>query len=1024
MEAFWRSFAVTLGKRWTTVAVVVGVVTVVLGIGATRVEFATGQDSYLNPDSQTAIDNREFQGKFGGETVILLFSATDPAADVSDLFVGENLRILGEITNELGDVGGVESVVTPFTSLTFSDGLVGGDGGDTDGTGPGGDALLRAAGRDEVGSGARNADVQVSLGRRDAIQEAQREIGVAEWNELLIFGNEGYQVVDGAVVAPAAADRVVRKSLAATFPNQQTAVGGVILRGNASLDEQSLGTAGVLELLNGVEFEGFELTVTGSPVYLKEVNDYLKGGMVRLGVGAIVVMAVILGFIFRVRWRLLPLLTTLIGVIWSFSLMGWFGIDLSLVTIAGLPILIGLGIDFAIQVHNRIEEEVVKEAAAHPIGETLANLAPAMIAATFTGVAAFVALQISKVPMIRDFGVLLAVGIVVLVAVGIVVPGSALGIREYVQRTTGDGTDTWIERFIVKLGSIPTTVAPILAVVGVGLFIGGVLVEGQTRIESDPIRWIDQGSEVVSDIERLEVETGFSSTLGVLVEANNVFDQQVIDLVHDFAIDAEARTEVVSSSSLVTTLSKILAVDGATPLSPTEQDVYDAATVMPDDIRNALVSYSDVNNTPNNPADDVPSSMQLNLRLAPASLEERAVLVQDLRNDLQARIDALDIPSTSILLAELPEGQPPVRAVPAGLATVGIGLLENLEANRAALTYLALGLAGLYLVLRTRNLGRAVLALVPVFLAIGAGALIVWALDITLSPLTTVSGPLVVASVAEFSVLIMGRHIEERQTGLDPRRAVDMAARRTGRAFFTSALTIIGGFAVLISSSLPLLRDFGIIVTLNVAIALISALVLMPPLLVWADERGMLHLKDHEGTEGALRLAAAFPGSATPLAAMGVLAFGGGAVASYVAADTATGTPIEVSYASIATTTTSTTSTTTATTTATTLAPGETAAPTTAPAGPLIDPSQFPDDVPPGGISPTLFELLTAQGVAGNVAHCAIVTSYDAAGGEQQLIDLGLLVPSDEALAIVRQAAADCGIPAETIDAAIAAQFG
>src|SRR5690606_30226737 len=136
-----------------------------------------------------------------------------------------------------------------------------------------------------------------------------------------------------------------------------------------------------------------------------------------------------------------------------------------------------------------------------------------------------------------------------------------------------------------------------------------------------------------------------------------------------------------------------------------------------------------------------------------------AVLVADLRADLQRRIDELEVPGTSILLQELPEGQDPVRAVPAGLATVGIGLLDNLEANRAALTYLALGLAGLYLGLRTRSLGRAVLALVPVFLAIGLGALVVWAFDITLSPLTTVSGPLIVASVAEFSVLIMGRHI-------------------------------------------------------------------------------------------------------------------------------------------------------------------------------------------------------------------------------------------------------------------------
>jgi hypothetical protein len=330
-----------------------------------------------------------------------------------------------------------------------------------------------------------------------------------------------------------------------------------------------------------------------------------------------------------------------------------------------------------------------------------------------------------------------------------------------------------------------------------------------------------------------------------------------------------------------------------------------------------------------------------------------------------------------------------------------------------------------------------VLALVPVFLAIGLGALVVWAFDITLSPLTTVSGPLVVASVAEFSVLIMGRHIEERQSGLDPRPAVDTAARRTGRAFFTTALTTIGGFAVLISSSLPLLRDFGLIVTLNVAIALVSALTLMPPLLVWADERGWLHVADQQHTSGeALKLAATLPGPATPYAALGVLAFGGGAVASYIAADTAKGETVEVSYAAVATTTTTSTTTTSTTTTTTTTVPpstvpGETAPPTsegqpgtTAPAGPLIDPSQYPDEVPPGGISPALFDLLTGQGAAGNAAHCAIVRAYELAGSEQALIDLGLLAGSDEALTVVRQATADCGIPSEIVEAAIAEQFG
>jgi uncharacterized protein len=104
---------------------------------------------------------------------------------------------------------------------------------------------------------------------------------------------------------------------------------------------------------------------------------------------------------------------------------------------------------------------------------------------------------------------------------------------------------------------------------------------------------------------------------------------------------------------------------------------------------------------------------------------------RELEADLQARIEALSLEADSILLEDLPEGQDPVRATPAGLATVGIGLLENLSANRAALTYLALALAGLFLLLRFRSLTRALLALVPVFLAVGVSSLIVGLLGIS-----------------------------------------------------------------------------------------------------------------------------------------------------------------------------------------------------------------------------------------------------------------------------------------------------
>ncbi len=119
MESFWRWLGVALGKYWKIVVAAVVLITLVLGLAGRNVEFATGQDSYLNPDSQIAIDNVAFQDDFGGETVILLFTSTD-GSDVSELYEGENLAELQRITEELDGVEGAYAVVTPLTSLQFS----------------------------------------------------------------------------------------------------------------------------------------------------------------------------------------------------------------------------------------------------------------------------------------------------------------------------------------------------------------------------------------------------------------------------------------------------------------------------------------------------------------------------------------------------------------------------------------------------------------------------------------------------------------------------------------------------------------------------------------------------------------------------------------------------------------------------------------------------------------------------------------------------------------------------------------
>ena len=120
------------------------------------------------------------------------------------------------------------------------------------------------------------------------------------------------------------------------------------------------------------QFEHATLTTTGAPVLLKNINDYLTGGMLTLGAIAIAIMTLILMLLFRCPVAAAPAASSCSPAsIWAFGIAGYIGIPLTIVTIAGLPVMLGIGIDYSIQMHARVEEEVIIARAPHPIQETV-----------------------------------------------------------------------------------------------------------------------------------------------------------------------------------------------------------------------------------------------------------------------------------------------------------------------------------------------------------------------------------------------------------------------------------------------------------------------------------------------------------------------------------------------------------------------------------------------------------------------------------------------------------------------------
>jgi hydrophobe/amphiphile efflux-3 (HAE3) family protein len=172
------------------------------------------------------------------------------------------------------------------------------------------------------------------------------------------------------------------------------------------------------EISSAIDFAGFpagyNVIVTGDPSFQVAILELMNSsnGSVLLLCGILMIISLLL--VFRhVRWSLLPLPIVLLGIVWTFGAMGFLGIPMSMVSFAAFPIMIGVGIDYAIQFHNRIDEELMKgKDIAEAAISTVSHVALPVIIAMVITEAGFVSLLSSTVPSINDFGKVCIIGLV------------------------------------------------------------------------------------------------------------------------------------------------------------------------------------------------------------------------------------------------------------------------------------------------------------------------------------------------------------------------------------------------------------------------------------------------------------------------------------------------------------------------------------------------------------------------------------------------------------------------------------
>ncbi len=587
----------------------------------------------------------------------------------------------------------------------------------------------------------------------------------------------------------------------------------------------------ITETEEAVKFSDFppsyNLIVTGDPAYKIEMSEAMSTGMGPLLGLAAVFMVIVLSLVFRhVRWCLLPLPVVLLGIVYTFGAMGFLGIPLSMVSMSAFPVLIGLGIDYAIQFHNRIEEELNKDGnKSKAIISTIKHTGPAVLIALTMTALGFFSLFTSTVPMIKDFGKLLTIGILMCYLAAMFVGVVTVYIfdeisnnfqskkRKKEPETTEIDADhvssdksknNLVKHILEKVNNF--SIKNNLLVLGIAtlLCIGGIYADESVGAQTDTTSFAPQDLPALMDLNHMKDITGGTDTLNLIIKVKDTADPEVLEWIDKFSEHETQRQHIESTSSIVPLIKEY---NGGT-IPETRDEIEAIYNEIPESQKDRYVYGRNM--------------LLLNLNIGNAVSDIKTTGIEELTGIIEKDIQWMQVP-------------PGVTVTITGNPVVYIEVLGALTDGRILMTYLGLFLVLGGLLIVYRDWLKALAAIIPMFIVTGWSGLVMKFLGILYTPMTATMGALIIGIGCEYSVLMMERYFEEKDHGADPLQAIYRTSDSIGAALLASGSTVIGGFAALTISPFPLIGDFGTVTVIDIVLVLIATFMVFPPFIVLMD---------------------------------------------------------------------------------------------------------------------------------------------------------------------------------------------
>jgi len=584
-----------------------------------------------------------------------------------------------------------------------------------------------------------------------------------------------------------------------------------------------------------------DLFLGGVSMIADDLISFIKNDLKVFGLGVLFFLIITLGIIFRkLRWIFLPIICCAFSVVAMLGLLGLFDWEVTVISSNFISLQLILTMSTSIHLIVRYRELCIKKPGAEQrelILDTVRLMAKPCLFANLTTMAGFGSLLLCNILPVITFGWMMSAGILVSLVMTFLVFPSLLILmpREFpsVRRKPRFSITPYLARFTEAHGLL-------ILIVSCGALVLSVIGTTRLTVENSFIDYFKHTTEIYQGMKVIDQNLGGTTPLDVMVdfekraainteatpktgrnendefEAFDEFDKAekedkywfnsekmvLVEKVHDYLDSLPETGKVLSLGTLLKITEKI---NNNTPLDNFELTLL--YNELPD-------KYRDIILTPYVSVEHDQVRFSVRVRDSEKSLK-RNQLIKKIHEDL---VNEFGLGEDRVHLS--------------GMLVLYNNMLQSLfKSQIQTLGVVIMALMGMFMIL-FRSLKIALIAISPNLLSISVVLGFMGWLNIPLDMMTITIASISVGIAVDDTIHYIVRFKNEIPTDQNYIQTLHRCHGSIGHAMVYTSVAIIIGFSILVLSNFIPSIYFGLFTGLAMFIALISALLLLPELLI------------------------------------------------------------------------------------------------------------------------------------------------------------------------------------------------